>query len=93
MSLLEEISTSNTHLLDHLLKEDILDQQELKKLQAKSTDADKNAYLLSLISRSSNEQYRRFVEILGKTGHEHVVQSLDPGNQQCLCNIFYDGCD
>jgi len=68
----DNITFSETTLLDKLLEVQVLDQREVTEIRSKVTDHERTDQLLHNILRTSQEQYHQFLEALNKSSHRHV---------------------
>ena len=63
-------------VLDMLYSKSVLDNDELEEIRSASTRASMSSKLLSLIRRSSSEQYNVFLDVLRRNDQGHLI----PGN-------------
>jgi len=72
----ENITFTDSTLLDRLLQDAVLDQQEVGEVRFKVTDPDRTDQLLQYVLRSSTVQYQQFLEALSESKHQHVYNRL-----------------
>jgi len=75
----KNVTLTGTALLDTLLEGGVLDSQEVEEIQSKTTEHERINQLLHFIMRTSEEQYKRFLESLSRAEHEHVLTKLRRG--------------
>jgi len=74
--LVENITLSESTLLDNLLVAHVLEEQEVDEIKANKTEHKKINALLHYIGRTSREQYEDFLRSLKKSSHKHVFIKL-----------------
>ena len=67
---------SGTTLLDSLRQHDVLDEYEVAHVRAAKVRHKRNEILLDFISRTSKEQYEKFLECLLESKQVHVYNQL-----------------
>jgi len=72
----DNITFTDSILLDTLQEAAVMDQQEVDDVRSKVTDRKGTDQLLQYILRSSYEQYQQFLEALNKSKHQHVFKRL-----------------
>jgi len=85
----DNMTLTESVLLDTLLEDDVLDQREVADIRSKATDHERTDQLLTYILRTSHQQYQQFLEAL-KSSHQHVYIRLQ-GRKSYIYFILY-GC-
>ena len=62
------------------LQENIFTTRELDDIKAQSTTQESVEELLDILARKSDEAYWKFIDILRKSGQEHVANELESNN-------------
>jgi len=78
----DNVTLSRGILLDALLETRVLNSQEVEEIRSKNTEHDKVDQLLHFITRTSHEQYQKFLESLNNADHQHVYIHLRGKHQQ-----------
>ena len=68
------------YIRSDLLQENIFTKQELGDINAQQTEEEKVEELLDILATKSDEAYSKFVEVLKKSGREHIANVLESNN-------------
>src|ERR1700761_4498847 len=80
-SLVNNMNLKGMLVLDELYSKSILDNDELEEIRSASTHTSMNGKLLSLICRSSSEQYIVFLDVLRRNDQGHLIPGNSYSNQ------------
>lgn len=74
----------NETLIGEMIEKRIIDYQNAEALTTEKSSIRRIDKLLSILSRKSATEFELFVDILNRTGQEHVVQAMGlPGAKPC----------
>ena len=77
MFLLENLDVKHSTLVDYLFSDQVVSVDEIEDITAEVTSFRANDKLLSVLSRKSPQQFRRFLDALDKCGQQHVRNVID----------------
>ena len=75
--LLENLDVKHSTLVDYLFSDQVVSVDEIEDITAEVTSFRANDKLLSVLSRKSPRQFRRFLDALDKCGQQHVRNVID----------------
>ena len=78
LRLFENINVKYIH--SDLLQENIFTIRELEDISAQLTKQEKVEELLDILATKSDEAYWKFIDVLKKSGHEHIANVLESNN-------------
>ena len=78
---------SGTTLLDCLRQHEVLDEFEVALVRAAKVEHKRNEILLDFISRTSSEQYEKFLDCLLESKQEHIYNQLQSKSRFVVTSI------
>ena len=87
--LVDNLDAKHSGLVGELYQAEVLSAEERDVITFEVISFTQNEKLLSMLSRKTNDQFMKFLDILDKTGQRHVRYCITCRNSQLFILLFH----